>query len=107
MLTDSTMLLVTEDIASTGVEDEIVLLNVATGRYYGLQGVGGVIWGFVQDGATLGHVCDRIVDEYDVARETAWEDIVAICEHMLEAGLVTVAQESKATDAGDASRSEK
>ncbi len=58
--------------------DEIVLLEFGKGEYYGLDAVGADVWRRLEAGDDLGTVADHIVARYEVGREEALRDIVAL-----------------------------
>ena len=70
------------------VGDEAVLLNMQDGIYFGLDAVGTRIWELIAGGHNEEEVCDTIVDEYDVDRETAARDLSALLDELLRRGLL-------------------
>lgn len=72
------------------VGDETVILDLASGTYYGLDPVGARIWQLLADGKSLGEVCDVMFGEYDVAREVLEGDILRLTEELNAKGLVSL-----------------
>lgn len=68
--------------------DEIVILDVVGGRYYGLNAVGAAIWHVLQKPHSFDRLCDAIMAEYDVEREQCAADTHALLDQLLHAGLV-------------------
>jgi hypothetical protein len=73
------------------VDDETVLLDLATGTYFGLDPVGGRAWSLLGSGKCLAEVCDVLIEEFEVTRDVLERDVVALVEQLLERKLVTVA----------------
>lgn len=71
--------------------EEIVILNLSDGTYYGLDGVGVRVWELIQEPHTIGQLCELICAEYEVALETCTSDILALVAEMEGAGIVEVA----------------
>ena len=71
---------------------ELVLLDFGCGEYYGLDEVGTEIWRALEAGQALGEVADVIVGRYEVPREEALSDILALVSQLHEQGLLVVAQ---------------
>ncbi|MDB4946858.1 MAG: hypothetical protein JWP97_6392 [Labilithrix sp.] len=71
--------------------EEIVLLDFARGEYFGLDEVGAAVWRSLESGKTVGETVDLLVDRYDVAREVAFDDIVAIVTHLAAESLLLLA----------------
>lgn len=70
------------------VGDETVILDLASGTYYGLDPVGARIWQLMNEGQTLAAICDTLLDEYEVTREALEDDILRLTEELRAMGLV-------------------
>jgi hypothetical protein len=84
-----TTLTVPPQVMSRLVGDETVLLDLASGLYFGLDGVGQRIWQAVADGKKLSETVDIIVAEYDVDQDQATADVLQFASTLLERGLLT------------------
>lgn len=74
---------------SCDVDDEVVLLSMQNGQYYGLNQVGASIWRLIQRPRTLAEVRDNLLEEYaDVSPETCSIEVLAFTANMLALGLV-------------------
>ena len=67
---------------------ELVLLDFGRGEYFGLDELGAEIWRLLESGAAIGAVADAVVVRYEVPREQALQDVVALVSHMQSQGLV-------------------
>lgn len=78
-----------EDQISCDVADEVVLLSMQNGQYYGLNEVGASIWRLIQRPRTLAEVRDNLLNEYaDVSAETCTVEVMAFAANMLALGLI-------------------
>ena len=74
---------------SCDVADEVVLLSVQNGQYYGLNPVGASIWRLIQQPRTLAEVRDGLLDEYaGVSTDTCSREVLAFATTMLTLGLI-------------------
>ena len=73
------------------VGDETVILDLASGTYYGLYPVGARMWQLMTEGQPLAAVCDTMMDEYEVTREALEGDILRLTEELRAKGLVGLA----------------
>ena len=73
------------------VGDETVILDLASGIYYGLDPVGARIWQLRAEGQTLASVCDTLFDEFDVGRVTLERDVLHLTKELCSKGLVNIA----------------
>jgi hypothetical protein len=70
------------------VEDEVVILDVTSGRYFSLDGAGALVWERLEQDTTLGELVDAVVSAFDVDRETAAADIDELVAELAERGLI-------------------
>lgn len=72
------------------VGDETVLLDLASGNYYGLDAVGARMWQLLGEGRTLPEICDALLVEYEVTREALERDLERLVTELGEKGLLTL-----------------
>jgi len=75
-------------VMSRLVGDETVLLDLASGIYFGLDGVGKRIWESVGEGLSLGETAALIATEFEVEEAQAQADLVAFASDLVERGLL-------------------
>ena len=83
-----TRLSIPPQVMSRLVGDETVLLDLASGHYFGVDGVGNLIWESVSDGKTLAETVDALVEEFDVEKSQAEADVSAFASQLVERGLL-------------------
>ncbi|MDD4904160.1 MAG: PqqD family protein [Candidatus Bipolaricaulis sp.] len=64
-----------DDIAARVLDGEAIMINLAKGTYYSLDGVGGRIWELLEEGKGAAEMADTISLEFDVTAERARADI--------------------------------
>jgi hypothetical protein len=64
------------------VGDETVILDLASGTYFGLDPVGARIWQLLTEGRTLAEICAVMLAEFEVAREDIERDVLALAEEL-------------------------
>jgi hypothetical protein len=82
---------VADDVLASAFEDEMVLLNLKDGVYYGLDGVGTRIWSLMARPVTVGAIRDAIVAEFEVEPARCEADLRALLASLLDRGLVVAA----------------
>jgi hypothetical protein len=80
-----------KDLVFSAVDGEISLMNVETGKYYGLASVGARIWALLEEPTSVRGICDRLVSEYNVERARCEADVLRFVERMAAEGVVTTA----------------
>ena len=73
------------------VGDETVILDLASGTYFGLDPVGARIWQLMTEGKTLAEVCATMLAEYEVTREGIERDVLRLAEELRAKQLISVA----------------
>jgi hypothetical protein len=77
------------------VDGETVMLSVETGKYYGLDPVGGKIWELIEQPMAVSELCARLLEEFDVELETCEQDVLCFLNQLAEEQIVvTVASET-------------
>ena len=84
-----THLSIPPQVMSRLVGDETVLLDLSSGIYFGLDGVGKRIWESVDEGLSLGETAAVIAAEFEVDEAQAQADLIAFATDLLERGLLT------------------
>lgn len=77
-------------LASADLDGEVVLLDVSSGRYFGLNGVAARIFNLVTEPRTLAQVVDVLVAEYEADRALLHADATAFLDELVQRGLVRV-----------------
>ena len=73
--------------------EEVVLLNLKTGVYFGLDPVGARIWHLMREHQSVETVLSLLLEEYEVPKEQCSRDLFSLVSLMREAGLVKVLDE--------------
>jgi hypothetical protein len=72
------------------VDGEMVLLDMESENYFGLDEVGTAIWQAMQEHVTLQEVFDALLEQYDVDAEVLEKDLSDFVGKLVESGLVEV-----------------
>jgi len=83
-------IIVPEHVLTRELEGEMVILNLETERYLGLDDVGTRMWNALTTAGTVGEACERLLDEYEVEGERLRADVADLVERMAAEGLVQV-----------------
>ena len=83
-----TKLSIPPQVMSRQVGDETVLLDLASGVYFGVDGVARRIWECIADGKSLAEAAAAITEEFEVDEVTAQADVIAFSSELVERGLL-------------------
>ena len=70
--------------------EELVVLDLKSGTYHGLDVVAARIWGLIEQPSSVTAIRDAIMAHYDVDAQTCEQDLLAFLNDMHRAGLVEI-----------------
>ena len=79
-----------ETVFAQEVDGEMVLLDMESENYFGLDEVGTAIWQAMQEYGTLKEVLSALLEQYDVEPEVLEKDLSDFVGKLVESGLVEV-----------------
>jgi hypothetical protein len=72
------------------LDQESVLLNLETERYFGLDAVGTRMWQVATAAATVEAALAQLLEEYDAPEERLRADLAKLLDHLVENGLIAM-----------------
>ena len=84
-----------ERAAGDVIDGEAIIINLETGVYYSMQGIGGDVWSMIAAQRSFGSMLDEIVATYDVTADDARRDLEAVVGELIEEGLVRFSGNSR------------
>ena len=85
---EKTKIFVLDTQVSCTVEGETVILNLADGRYYGLEPVGARIWELIQEPRTICEIVTALTEEYDISAKDCRRDVEAFLDRLAAQKLI-------------------
>lgn len=80
-----------DSVQFTAVDGEVILIDLAQERFFGLNEVGAALWLGLTEGLPLGAVLDRLQAEFDVTRQVLEADVARMLALFLERGWLIAA----------------
>ena len=80
----------TNDLLSTELDQETVLMSIDAGAYYGLEGAAWSIWKKLENPTSFSELVDCLEREYRVSRETCVSDVQKFLAELEREGLLRV-----------------
>lgn len=78
-----------EHVVFQKLEDDAVLLNLETERYFELDDVGTRMWQLLTESDDTEHVLAQLLREYEVDESTLRDDLATLIEQLSKSGLIT------------------
>ncbi len=81
---------VPDDVLISQLQEESVILNLDSERYYGLDDVGTRMLSVLSTSSTIEAAYELLRDEYDVDDEVLRRDLLSLVEQLVNQGLVKI-----------------
>ena len=81
---------VAKDVIFRELDGEMVILNLESGMYFGLDPIGTRIWQLCETHSSLGAVLEAMQNEFDAPDETLRTDLLALIDQLSSRGLITI-----------------
>jgi hypothetical protein len=75
-------------ISTAPLVDELVMLDVNRGAYYGLDEIASYIWEQLEAPRQVADLCRHLLEVYEVERQTCQRDVLELLESLHDKGLV-------------------
>lgn len=91
MVSFSDRVRVPDDVLISRLQEESVILNLDSERYYGLDDVGTRFLSVLTTSDSIAAAYQSLAEEYDVDPEVLRQDLLALIHHLLQQGIIEVA----------------
>ncbi len=77
-----------DGLVTVPMDGDLVMMNISTGTYFGINPVGVMIWELLETPRTLQQICHHMMEKYAVDQETCLRDVRNFVEQMLRENIV-------------------
>lgn len=70
------------------MDDQVIVADMQSGRYLGLDGVGARVWDLIGEGATRGAIVESLSAEYEVGHDVLERDVTGLLQDLLQRRLI-------------------
>ena len=81
---------VPDDILISNLQEESVILNLNSERYFGLDDVGTRMFSVLTNSDSIEAAYVVLASEYEVDRQVLRQDLIVLVENLVQQGLVTI-----------------
>lgn len=78
------------------MDRSVVMMSLAQGMYFGLEGAGTRIWGLLERPRSAAQLSAELLEEFDVDAETCLRDVCEFLEALKDAQLIRIQDETAA-----------
>ena len=78
------------EIIQSKIGEEVVMLDMESGFYFGLNSVASIIWAMMEKGISFEDLCDQLIEQFDVERALCESDTQELIDQLLEKKIIRV-----------------
>jgi len=86
---------VADEVLISNLQEESVILNLDSERYFGLDDVGTRFLSVLTTSDSIEAAYERLLSEYDVDSQALRLDLIALIENLIEQGIVQISHGSE------------
>lgn len=90
LISKQSIVTASEGQISSGIANEVAILNLKSGMYYGLNEVGARIWQLISEPKTVEEVYETVLKEYEVEPECLEQNLLDVLQQLADHGLIEV-----------------
>ena len=87
--------LIPDEIVLQQVENESVVINLLTEKYFGLDEIGTQIWIAITSTSSIQEAIEDLLSEYEVGQNHLEQDVFELAQELEEFGLISFIPASK------------
>lgn len=89
-IVSETVICRSDALLSNNLGDDVVMMDIEQGSYYGLEGVAARIWEFTEKPVSVGSLCERLMNEYEVSPERCEQEVNTFIGDLLKRDIVRI-----------------
>ena len=93
-ITDGQLLQRQPDMVFSHIDDEVVMMSIEAGEYYGLNPVASRIWDLLEKPHTFCRLIDLLMLEFDIDKSTCQKDVTNFLNQLVDKGLVVTVSDN-------------
>jgi hypothetical protein len=90
MIDDNILLSRATDVVAADMDGEMVMISIASGKYYGMDAVSSSLWGLLENPKSISELVQVLCEEYEVEYRQCRADVLELLTYLRGEGLVKV-----------------
>ena len=78
------------EVVASEMDDEVVMMSIEQGAYFGLDPVGSRIWEIIEKPVDVSALCDQLLEEFEVTRDVCEGDTLSFLNKLSDDKLLEV-----------------
>jgi hypothetical protein len=89
-ITPETVICRSEALLSNNLGEDVVMMDIEQGAYYGLEGVAARIWEFTETPLSVGSLCEKLTSGYEVSPEKCQQEVTTFLGDLVNRNIVQI-----------------
>lgn len=77
-------------LLSNNLGNDVVMMDIEQGNYYGLEAVAARIWELTEQPVSVNSLCVNLMAEYDISPEKCREEVVEFLDDLLQHKIIQI-----------------
>ncbi len=82
-----------DSLISNNLGEDIVMMDIDEGSYYGLESVAARIWELTEEPVSVATICKTLTSEYDVPEQKCLEEVAEFVGDLLTRKIIQIAKQ--------------
>lgn len=82
-----------EDFITSTVDNDLVMMSLEKGTYYGLDAIGSHVWEHIAEPITIEDLCQKLTDQFEVEATQCQTDVLAFLNELQKEKMIHVVVE--------------
>lgn len=65
-----------QELLTSEVDGEVVMMNIESGKYYGINSVGAEIWRLLENPVSVSNICGELVKTFEIDNPTCETEVL-------------------------------
>ena len=79
-----------DEILTSKVGNEIVMMSIKESKYFGLNKTGSMIWNILESPMTLQDICQRMSNDFKISYKKCLDETQPFIDEMLKEKVITI-----------------
>ena len=89
-ITPDTVISRSESLLSNNLGDDVVMMDIEQGAYYGLEEVAARIWELTEKPVSFASICETLTAEYDVPKQKCEQEVTAFIDDLTNHKIICI-----------------
>jgi hypothetical protein len=95
LLTLNSRVVRSKDFITSTVDNDLVMMSLEKGIYYGLDEIGSHVWAHIAEPITIHDLCQKMTSQFEVGADQCQTDVLAFLHELQKENMIHVVAENQ------------